>query len=618
MKLHFTGNNKLLILFTLLLTTFLVSCEFDNDDKNFNHVVPPPDEIPVGIDLAGVKEGETIYIYTKTYLTYSLNTSGKSLLSKEFYLDDVNILSDKDSDLNSVYIDPGTIYADEDHTLTLKIAIKSGSGSLADHLNAEGYLGEMKFKVKYVKADMKLGVKQRQNANKHLELYWEKPPLEQVKVKGYTIYQSSDVNNISEEQKVAEINDPNVTSFADPTYVYGYRNYHIIVHFEGDKIEPWNEYVKAEYKPIEKLETSRPEPRKMKIGFNNENTFPCKYVVKYYSGDNDDTPYPISGEQAYIIKDDIQFPVRAGAKTLFLFVLPPDTNNDNYSEYPYILIEYSDPHMEEDIISRAVDNNTSLFYTLSHDQLNVYNGTTMQLLKRTTHNISIDNGSVVAANTSGKIAITDVNRTTNILAYNTLPNKLYSFENAKECVLTNDNKLIYSNASGIYMADVNNGSTTTLKATSQLEVFMASKDGKYASISNNVPYNYSLLDISGDTPVFIRNMIFEGYIAYMNDNRMIVNRESNGAEEFTIYELPSMQILKKVEGIFKDIDLIYGNIIYIDPNYSDNKMIYVLSSDYSKNVFEMKLNHYYSDIYLTKNFLFVENYYLNLSKMTQK
>ena len=611
-------STKLLTLFTLLLTTFFLSCEFDNDDNNFNHIVPPPDEIPIGIDLAGLKEGETIYIYTKTYLTYSLNTSGRNLLSKEFYLDDINIQADKDPNVNGVYIDPGTIYADEDHTLTLKIVIKSGSGSLADHLNAEGYLGEIKFKVKYVKSDMKLGVKQRQNANKNLELYWEKPQLEQVKVTGYTIYQSSDENNISEEKKIADINDPEVTSFTDPTYVYGYRNYHIIVHFEGNKIAPWNEYVRASYKPIEKLTTSRPEPGKLKIGFNNENTYPCKYVVKYYSGDSDDTPYPVAGEQAYIIKDNEQFPLRAGHKSLFLYLLPKDASNENYRNYKYTLIEYSDAHLDEYIISRAVDENANLYYTLSYGKLNVYNMNTMQLAKRVNHNIPMSDGSVVAANNSGKIAITETYGKAHTFSNNTLTSPLYAFETTGDYVLTNNNKLIYSHASGIYMADVNNGNITTLKATSQLEGFVASRDGKYIVMPTSTIYGFGIFDITSGSPVFIKDLTPEGHVVYINGNRMIVNRGLDGTEEFTIYELPSMNILKKVSGTFKDIDPYNGNILYVNSNYSDNKMMYVLSADYSKNIFEMKLDTNYAYIYLTNNFFFIDSYYLNLSNITQK
>lgn len=617
MKLQYI-HRKLLILFTSLLTLTFLSCEFDNDDKNFNYISPPPDEVPIGIDLAGIKEGETIYIYTKTYLTYSLNTSGRGLLSKEFYIDGVNITADKDPNVNGVYIDPGRIYADEDHTLTLKIAIKSESGSLADVLNLEGYLGEMKFKIRYVKADMRLEVKQRQNANKHLELYWQKPELEQHQVKGYTIYQSDNENNTSEEKIVAEINDPNVTSFVDPTYVYGYRGYHIKVHFEGNKIDPWNEYIQADYKPIEKLITSRTTPSSLKIGFNNQNTYPCKYVVKYYMGDNDNTPYPITSEQAYIIKEKEQFPVRAGNKSLYLFVLPPDANNENYLQYPYILIEYSDPHTEEYIISRAADKNANLYYTLSSDQLNTYNMKTMQLEKRVNHNIPTSNLSVVAVNSFGKIAISEIYGRTHVFSNNKLTNLLNTFETTGDYVLTNNNKLIYSDASGIYTGDVNSGTVATLKATNQLEGFVASQDGKYISMSTNTIYGFGIFDISGNSPVFVNDLTPEGHIAYMNNNLMIVNRGLDSAEEFTIYKLPSMQIMKKVAGTFKDIDPVSGNVLYVDQDYSANKMMHILSSDYSKNIFEMKLDSRHEYIYLTNDFFFIDSYYINISNMLQK
>lgn len=134
----------------------------------------------------------------------------------------------------------------------------------------------------------------------------------------------------------------------------------------------------------------------------------------------------------------------------------------------------------------------------------------------------------------------------------------------------------------------------------------------------NTIYNFGIFDISGGSPVFVSDLTPEGRIAYMNNNRMIVNRGLDGAKEFTIYELPSMQIVKTIAGSFKDIDPVSGNLLYVDTNYSDNKMMYVLSSDYSKNIFEMKLNFRYEYIYLTNNFFFIDNYYTNISNMIQK
>ena len=61
---------------TFLFIIAFVSCEFDSD-KEFYKDIEKPEDILVGIDLAGVTPGEPIYIYENTRLYFSMNTSGK-------------------------------------------------------------------------------------------------------------------------------------------------------------------------------------------------------------------------------------------------------------------------------------------------------------------------------------------------------------------------------------------------------------------------------------------------------------------------------------------------------------------------------------------------------------
>lgn len=603
---------KILTLILLSSVLFFLSCEFDNSDNNFHDITPPLESVPIGIDLAGMKVGDPIYIYTETRLYFTIGTSGRELLMKEYYFDNKLVLTEDGSETQGINIDPGTIYADEDHTFSMRIYLKTGTGSLAEMIGLEAYMGEITFNMKYVKADMKLNVKQRQNKDKHLELYWDKPELEQVKVKGYTIYDGDGEFN---GKQLAYIEDPNQTSFVDPDYAYGYKSYHVRVDFEGDKIKPWNEYITAEYKPIEELHTSRISPNKVKIEFNNENTYPCKYVVRFYD-DATGAWHHIPDGQTYLEKEGEAFPLTHSQKSIILYIVPKDATENDYDNYTYVFLSYSDPYIAGSSTSQGTDKFSNNFYTWTYDQLNIYDINTMRLKKTPTHGIDTDSRSKVSVNKGGLIAFSGAYSKVRIYKDDNLTTLLRTFETTGDYMLTDNNKFIYCDYAGIYMADVNTGNKTTLKSLAWIEGFVASKCGKYIIMSINEDHDMGIFDISTGTPSKISD-IDNNEVVYFDNDRLIVNKGNDGTEEFITYQLPTMTVLKKMQGTFKDIDPYTGNIAYVDRNYSENKTLYLLAPDYSKTLFSMRLDSDFHSLILTNNFLFVNNNYINLANMIQ-
>ena len=124
---QYTNSIYLISLFCLLF----FSCEWDNNDKNYIELEKPQD-ITMGIDLAGVREDEVIYIYNNTNLFYSLSTQGKALLQVNLYLDGNSI----GSDISKIHLSVNQIN-DEEHDLKVVIVLRSGSGSVADFANLE-------------------------------------------------------------------------------------------------------------------------------------------------------------------------------------------------------------------------------------------------------------------------------------------------------------------------------------------------------------------------------------------------------------------------------------------------------------------------------------------------
>jgi len=124
----------------LYAIVFLLGCDYNLTEKNFVEIEPPPETVFFNPDL--IPAGDTIRIYEKKNLQFKFNTGGYPLL--------VAIVSYKDKSW-SFYSSPGTIELDpKDYeygydTLSLKIYIKSGTGSIADVVGMEGYFIEKKW-----------------------------------------------------------------------------------------------------------------------------------------------------------------------------------------------------------------------------------------------------------------------------------------------------------------------------------------------------------------------------------------------------------------------------------------------------------------------------------------
>jgi len=68
-----------------LIASTLVSCEFESD-KEFFRDIEKPGDIMVGLDLAGLNPNDPVYIYDDTKIYFTLNSSGKRVLSQDVML----------------------------------------------------------------------------------------------------------------------------------------------------------------------------------------------------------------------------------------------------------------------------------------------------------------------------------------------------------------------------------------------------------------------------------------------------------------------------------------------------------------------------------------------------
>ena len=215
------------LIFTALL---LYSCEYHSAQDHFVEKKAPSENLDVSINLLEIPEGETIYIYTGTSLRYTLDISDKKLITINFELDGVKVSV---FDNSYVFVQPIGYDDSKEHELKVKVELTSDSGSLAERLYLERYTGEFSFKVKYIKTDFSLNIRQEYTEDGFLKLMWDYLDFQQTPIEKYTI---SFYNPGSVHREDVDITNPQQTFFIDRDYTYGYCQYAVTVFFKDNKI----------------------------------------------------------------------------------------------------------------------------------------------------------------------------------------------------------------------------------------------------------------------------------------------------------------------------------------------------------------------------------------------
>ena len=265
-----TSHSRLLCLFYIITASFLISCEFDSD-KEFFREIEKPGEIMIGLDLAGVRPNDPIYIYDDTKLYFNLNNAGKKLFNQEVMING-QLLYSTGGDYITIIKD--NLIKGANNSLKMTFRIKTDSGSLADLLNAEFYEGVFEFILIPVDNAFDLGVSDGITNEGYLELKWDKPSFEQLDIESYEI-KFKDFRG----ENIIETLDGSATSFVDKDYIGGYRSYSISMKFVEGKIKDKVVYYNMSYSGITSDD--------IKIEFNDlESTtiewLPNKYRCKYF------------------------------------------------------------------------------------------------------------------------------------------------------------------------------------------------------------------------------------------------------------------------------------------------------------------------------------------------
>lgn len=128
------------IFFIFIIISILVvinSCEynpFGEYERIANENVTPPDIQVLDLNL---DNSDTIFLYSGLEVAFRFASASQNIKNVKFAVDGIEKYNDKITD-GQFYVDYGNI-KEGDHTLLLEIVTATGSGSIADHLGAEGF-----------------------------------------------------------------------------------------------------------------------------------------------------------------------------------------------------------------------------------------------------------------------------------------------------------------------------------------------------------------------------------------------------------------------------------------------------------------------------------------------
>jgi hypothetical protein len=153
--------------FVLLCLILISSCEYEPVGKYFDDVKKPDDTTPVNIDLNLMTD--TINYYWSSTLNMNIDPGKLKVLSVKYYLDENEVTGAHIGDKYSVVLN---FNKPETHKFRFTIFINSGTGSIADKLNAEGYKFESRVwtlvgKQTYISKNLTAKI-----VNKQLEFSW--------------------------------------------------------------------------------------------------------------------------------------------------------------------------------------------------------------------------------------------------------------------------------------------------------------------------------------------------------------------------------------------------------------------------------------------------------------
>ncbi len=201
-------------LLSLVAVAVLSSCNFSPDGDYFRELdkegTPPYIEVELNFDT------DTLYICNNEWIEFHYTRNGDQVNWARFIVDgeETSPNDEQHGGLEPYWYFPG--FTPGIHTLSLQLFTQSGTGSVADHVGAEGFLMQKDWVLKVVDDyEMGASIVDTSFQNGLLKLRWKE--YKGLNFENYKVYKYVQPTALP-DQLVATITDQHQTSVTDPNY----------------------------------------------------------------------------------------------------------------------------------------------------------------------------------------------------------------------------------------------------------------------------------------------------------------------------------------------------------------------------------------------------------------
>jgi len=209
---------RVMMIGLFLIQIFYSGCEFKPDEIDITQINPPDQQGPP-IMVSLNEKNDTIKIGWPTNFTYKITGTDNEVISVIVTLDGQEIhhyAGDYEQSFNFI-LDPASLNEGHYH-LHIEIMIETRSGSLADILDAEGYLYELDWPVIVDRTPpRKLNIISIDSLENGVKITWEK--FDHPSFRSYKLTKTSSAFFGTDELLFQD--DPSQNSFIDTTYLEG-------------------------------------------------------------------------------------------------------------------------------------------------------------------------------------------------------------------------------------------------------------------------------------------------------------------------------------------------------------------------------------------------------------
>jgi|GEM_PF-4882537 hypothetical protein len=609
----------------LLVSLFIYACEYKTADIYPKEIGKPDPNREIIINLSEVQPEDIINIYQPTWLGLDINSPSYDILAIKMFLDGELL----NTNWLSCFIDPAE-FDNNVHDLMLLIEVKTNTSSLAEKLGVEKYLGESKYKIKFVRTTKELHIGEDITEDSYLKIVWEKPVIEGLEVDKYEIRYRGLENAIT-------IADPDETFYIHKNYIAGPKDYYIKTYFKGNKMDPWEDEFHGEYYAIlngDPLNVEIIDPENIRISWT-KNKYRTTNILAASIGlydiqsaetrieldiDYSETSvtipnpaFPNSPLGSFTVSSELQHGTRSSVSF------------DLYKSYPKLYHNYAS--------SFAYDPADNAIYGLSTHNIIKYDAGNLQPLR----DISIEyldyfgNSDISCSFVSHKIAARGGNTAyilddqLRILKQFTIPGILGYSDYDNIFQITDNDLLIVSEASASQEISVYDiaGELLYKPAISVTNpyrtVLTSSYDGKLCHLNR---YDISIYQFNETSETLIYQQNIPDIIScnfHPTDANIVIIQLP---DRFYLFDISNNRTVISINGTYMSADPFTGNIAYYDENYNQNRFLNLLDPGSNTLLTRIRVTIDYG-IFIYNNILIgdnssyyegINNCYIDLSK----